>query len=221
MSLFAAAQCKPSSWPISVGAEGIAAAQFARCGFDVLIQAGHDKPWYDLAVTKGGNLLKVAVKATEDGRWCLVQSFIKRAAHSNGRKADAHGGIDLWLDIHGSRTIYCLVQFQGVDFNQMPRIYLATPAEIAHKMRDTTDRLGDPTLYEHYDWTSSESGYTSIEALPSSWIFSPERIRELLISQSATEFSGSAVHARHSPVDLRAKVTASALPDLSQAILSA
>src|SRR5579859_4476843 len=54
---------KPGSWPISVGASGIAAAQFARCGFDVMIQAGHDKPWYDLVVTRSGNLLKIGIKA--------------------------------------------------------------------------------------------------------------------------------------------------------------
>ena len=54
MSLFAATQTKTTSWPINVGAEGIAAAQFARCGFDVLVQSGHDKPWYDLVITKAG-----------------------------------------------------------------------------------------------------------------------------------------------------------------------
>src|ERR1700757_541597 len=83
MPLHAAAPVKAGSWPITVGAAGIAAAQFARCGFDVMIQAGPDKPWYDLVVTKGGNLLKIGVKASEDGRWRLAESYLLRAAHAN------------------------------------------------------------------------------------------------------------------------------------------
>jgi hypothetical protein len=185
MSLVTPALNKTSSWPITVGAAGIAAGQFARCGFDVLAQTGADKPWYDLVVTKGGNLLKLAVKASEDGRWCLTQSYLGRAANLNGKKNVSHGAIDLWLDIHGSRTLYCLVQFEGVSLNQLPRIYLATPAEIAQKLRSTAERLGDPVLYEQYEWTSPETGFSSIEALPSSWLFSHERIGELMAPQAA------------------------------------
>ena len=95
MTLLAVAQSKPSSWPITVGAEGIAAAQFARCGFDVLVQAGRDKPWYDLVVTKGGNLLRVSVKASEDGRWGLTQSFLRRSAEQSISKADCHAAIEI------------------------------------------------------------------------------------------------------------------------------
>src|SRR5438270_14079644 len=64
MPLQVASTVKPPSWPMSIGAAGIAAAQFARCGFDVMMQAGPDKPWYDLVVTKAGTLLKIGVKAT-------------------------------------------------------------------------------------------------------------------------------------------------------------
>ncbi len=78
-------QTKPSSWPISIGAEGIAAAQFARCGFDVLAQAGRDKPWYDFAVTRAGSMMKVSVKASEDGRWNLPQSFARRGPELGGK----------------------------------------------------------------------------------------------------------------------------------------
>jgi hypothetical protein len=185
MSLVTPAPNKTSSWPITVGAAGIAAGQFARCGFDVLAQTGADKPWYDLVVTKGGNLLKLAVKASEDGRWCLTQSYLGQAANLNGKKNVSHGAIDLWLDIHGSRTLYCLVQFEGVSLNQLPRIYLATPAEIAQKLRNTAERLGDSVLYEQYEWTSPETGASSIEALPSGWLFSHERILELMTPQAA------------------------------------
>lgn len=175
---------RPGSWPITVGAAGIAAAQFARCGFDVMIQAGPDKPWYDLVVTKGGNLLKIGVKASEDNRWRLAESYLVRAAHANAKKPDIPHAIRMWLDTHGERTVYCLVQFEGVSLNQLPRIYLATPADIARRMREGAERTGDAVLYEQYDWTSPETGITSIETLPGSWMFSMERIEELLFPQT-------------------------------------
>ncbi len=192
MSLLVPPPCKTPSWPITVGAAGIAAAQFARCGFDVLAQTGADKPWYDLVVTKGGNLLKLAVKASEDGRWRLTQSYLGRAADLSGKKAATEGAIDLWLDIHGSRTLYCLVQFEGVSLHQMPRIYLATPSEIAQKLHRTAERLGDSVLYEQYEWTQPDSGFTSTEALPSSWLLSHERIHELLSAQTTTPIATQA-----------------------------
>lgn len=190
MPIEVASPVKPVSWPISVGANGIAAAQFARCGFDVMVQAGPDKPWYDMVVTKSGNLLKIGVKATQDGRWRLAESYLLRAGHGTAKKPDIHHAIRMWLDIHGERTVYCLVQFEGVSLNQLPRIYLATPAEIARRMRETAERTGEPFLYEQYDWTSSETGYSAIETLPSSWQFSHERIQELLFPATAQEASG-------------------------------
>ena len=196
MTLFAAPPSKTSSWPITVGAEGIAAAQFARCGFDVLVQAGRDKPWYDLVVTKAGNLLKVSVKASEDGTWSLTQSYLRRAAEVNAKKTDCHGAIDLWLDNHGSRTVCCLVQFQGVAIDQLPRIYLASPCEIAQRMRDTADRLGHSILYEQYEWASPESSARALEALPKNWLFSQGRIQELLARQASEVISGSAMSVR-------------------------
>jgi hypothetical protein len=200
MALYAAAQVKPGSWPITVGAAGIAAAQFARCGFDVMIQAGHDKPWYDLVVTKGGNLLKIGVKASEDGRWRLAESYLQRAAQLSGKKNDIHRAIGLWLDIHGERTVYCLVQFEGVALNQLPRIYLATPAEIARRMREAAERTGQPYLYEQYDWTAPDTGCTETTSLPGSWLFSHERIQDLVFPQAAQPIPMPA--ARVSPAGL-------------------
>lgn len=181
-----AAPGKPGSWPIAVGGAGIAAAQFARCGFDVMIQAGHDKPWYDLVVTKAGNLLKIGVKSSDDGCWRLAESYLQRAAHLSGRKSDVQRAIAVWLDIHGGeRTVYCLVQFEGVALNQLPRIYLATPAEIARRMREAAERVGDPILHEQYEWTAPDTEDTAVETLPASWLFSHERIQELLFPQTA------------------------------------
>ena len=171
------------TWPIRVGAEGIAAAQFARCGFDVLVQAGRDKPWYDLVVTRAGNLLKVSVKASEDGQWSLTQGYSRRASETPGTKFDRRAAIDRWCDSHGSRTVCCLVQFEAVAIHELPRIYLALPHEIAARMRDAADRLGICALFEQYTWVP-EDGSLRSEALPSSWLFSQTRIEELLQSTS-------------------------------------
>jgi hypothetical protein len=219
MSLLAPVHTKSISWPITVGARGIAAAQFARCGFDVLMQAGHDKPWYDLVVTKGGNLLKIAVKGSEDSRWCLAEPY-QRAGSIGSKFSDGHRAIDLWLDIHGSRTVYCLVQFEDVALNQLPRIYLATPAEIAQRMRESEDRLGDPVLYEQYEWVSPEMGCAQIEALPSSWLFSDERIHELVFPQPAQALPISPLR-KNAPLEMRPKTPAGATTATRQVVLTA
>ena len=175
---------KPFTWQIALGAEGIAAAQFARCGFDVSVQSGRDKPWYELAVSKAGNLLKVSVKGSDDGRWDLTQSYLKRAADMSGKKSNCQGAIDLWLDHLGSRAMCCLVQFQGVPLNELPRLYLASPQEVAQSMRETADRLGDSVLLEKYEWAAGD-GFARVEVLPSSWRFSEQRIQELLVGRLA------------------------------------
>jgi hypothetical protein len=183
MTTSALAQHKP--WQIALGAEGIAAAQFARCGFDVSVQSGRDKPWYELAVSKAGNLLKVSVKGSDDGRWDLTQSYLKRAADMSGKKSNCQGAIDLWLDHLGSRAMCCLVQFQGVPLNELPRLYLASPQEVAERMREIADRLGDSVLHEKYEWPAAGDGFGKIEGLPYGWRFSEQRIQELLIGRLA------------------------------------
>jgi hypothetical protein len=171
---------KSTSWPISIGAEGIAAAQFARCGFDVLVQAGRDKPWYDLVVTRGGNLLKISVKASEDGEWALTSGYTRKVAEINGMRTDSRSAIDMWRAGCGSRTVCCLVQFESVAIDELPRIYLASPDEIASAMRDTAQRTGRCTLLEHYEWTASD-GARHLQTLPAAWHFSPQRVLDLVL----------------------------------------
>jgi hypothetical protein len=170
---------------MSVGAEGIAAAQFARCGFDVLVQAGRDKPWYDLVVTKAGNLLKVSVKASDNGEWALTNGFIRRVAETNGMRIDNLSAIDMWRSGYGSRTVCCLVQFEGAAIHELPRVYLASPEEIATTMRETAARTGRCTLLEMYEWTAA-NGARNIEMLPEKWHFSQDRVQELLLTQGSS-----------------------------------
>lgn len=178
-------QSKPSSWHVAVAAEAFTAAQFARCGFDVSVQYGADQPEYDLIVARADHLMKVSVKGSQDGSWGLTQSYLERANRQSGRKADYHGAIDLWLDRHGSRTVFCFVQFQGVNVDQLPRLYLATPKEVAQRLRETARGRGDSILYEEQAWTSRAYGAGTVDKLPSNWRFSEQRIEELFSDQDA------------------------------------
>ncbi|HYM07745.1 MAG TPA: hypothetical protein VEU11_14415 [Terriglobales bacterium] len=161
---------KMTSWHIAVAAEAVAAAQFARCGCDVSVQYGADQPEYDLIAAKGDRMLKVSVKGSQDGSWGLTQSFKKRRSY--------HGAIDVWLARHGSKTVFCLVQFKNVKFDELPRLYLARPGEIAQRLRETAKGRGDTVLYEDHAW-SRGTGAGTVERLPESWRFSAERLDEL------------------------------------------
>jgi hypothetical protein len=196
MTSLAANPIESPSWKISAGAEGIAAAQFARCGFDVSLQYGANKPAYDMVVTRGGSLLKIEVRGSQDGTWNLTQSYIKRAAEFSGKKADFHGAIELWLDHYGARTVCCLVQFLGVGLDELPRIYLATPKDVATKLRESAAGRGDSVLYEGNKWASPILGSETTECLPESWCFSQQRIQELLGGQAPAS----------SPIPVRRKV---------------
>jgi hypothetical protein len=184
MGFLATTTVRSTSWPITVGAEGIAAAQFARCGFDVLVQAGRDKPWYDLLVTRAGSLLKISVKASDDGEWRLTSGYARNDQATSGAPFDMRNAIDRWQASYGSRTVCCLVQFSGVGIEEMPRIYLALPGEVAQTMRETADHIGRCAVCERYEWTLPD-GSPQWGALPSDWRFSPQRIEYLLAENAA------------------------------------
>jgi len=170
---------------MTVAAEGIAAAQFARCGFDVSVQYGVEKPKYDLVVAKGGRLLKVIVKGSQDGVWNLIQPYAERGTDRAPSRADYQRGIDSWLDNHGSRTVCCLVQLEGVAIDELPRIYLATPKEIAQRLRETEPGLGGLMLLEAAERESAAQQAPGRNTIPASWRFSLKRIEEMAVSQEA------------------------------------
>jgi len=45
-----------SNWQVATAAEAIAAAQFARLGYDVSVQYGANQPEYDLIISMGPRL---------------------------------------------------------------------------------------------------------------------------------------------------------------------
>jgi hypothetical protein len=178
-------QNKPSSYHISVAAEAIAAGQFARCGFDVSVQYGADQPEYDLVIAKGHHLLKVSVKGSQDFGWGLTQSYLKKATAQSGKKADYYGAIDMWLGKHSGRTVFCFVQFGGVAIDQLPRLYLATPVEVAQRLRETSKGRGDSVLHERWEWKKRAHAAGTVEAIPDHWKFSEKRIVELMMHSDA------------------------------------
>jgi len=156
---------------VAIAAEAIAAAQFARLGFDVSVQYGANQPEYDLVVARGDLLLKVSVKGSQDGSWGLTQSFLE--------KADYQGAIETWLKRHGSRTVFCFVQFKDVPLDQLPRLYLALPSEIAQRLRETANGRGDTILYEQHTWGVQAKAAGTTDQIPATWKFSQARIDEL------------------------------------------
>jgi len=100
----------------------------------------------------------VSVKGSQDGSWGLTQSLLA--------KADYHGAVDTWLKRHGSRTVFCFVQFKGVALDEMPRTYLARPSEVAQRMRETASGRGDTILYENHTWGPRAAGAGTVERIP-------------------------------------------------------
>ena len=87
-----------NSWHVGVAAEAMAAAQFARYGYDVSVQYGADQPEYDLIASRGDEMLKISVKGSKDGAWGLTQSLKKGRTY--------HEAIDEWLSKHHKKCCH-------------------------------------------------------------------------------------------------------------------
>lgn len=158
---------------VGVAAEALAASLFAWCDFDVSVQYGANQPEYDLVVVQGDKMLKVSVKGSQDGAWGLTQNYKKDRTY--------HQAADLWLAKHKELTVLCLVQFKNVDLTkgQLPRTYLATPAEIAQRLKESRNGLGETILKENHVWKSGQAVGVQ-DKIPDEWKFSRARVEELL-----------------------------------------
>lgn len=161
-----------TSWHVATAAEAFAAAQFARLGWDVSVQYGANQPEYDLVAVDGDRILKVSVKGSQDGSWGLTQGYM--------RNGDYHGAADTWLAKHTKKTLLCLVQFKGVGDHELPRMYLATPAEVARRLKESAAGRGETILYEEHTWGPRAVGTGTTDRIPKSWVFTAHRIDELL-----------------------------------------
>ena len=162
---------KITSWQVAVAAEAAIAMVFARVGWNVSVQYGANQPEYDLMIENGRTVLKVSVKGSQDGSWGLTQGFLKNA--------DYHAAVDAWLVKHTLHTIYAFAQFKRVPAAGAPRVYLATPQEVAAVLKRTAKGRGDTILYERKEWTKRAVGAGTIDEIPASWAFSEQRVAEL------------------------------------------
>jgi len=160
-----------TSWQVATAAEAFAAAQFARCGWDVSVQYGANQPEYDLVAVDGDRMIKVSVKGSKDGGWGLTQSHIANANY--------HGAADAWLAKHSKKTVFCLVQFNGVPATELPRMYLAKPAEIAAWLKAAAAGRGDTILYERHVWSKHAKAAGTIDEIPEQWRFTEARLEHL------------------------------------------
>ncbi|WP_074574562.1 hypothetical protein [Polaromonas sp. JS666] len=160
-----------NSWQVATAAEAFAAAQFARCGWDVSVQYGANQPEYDLVALDGERVLKVSVKGSRDGGWGLTQSYIANA--------DYHSAADAWLKKHSSKTVFCLVQFKGTLITELPRMYLARPAEIAAWLKAAAAGRGDTILYERHEWSERAKATGITDLIPGAWKFTELRLNDI------------------------------------------
>ena len=158
-----------SSWHVGVSAEAYAAALFARCGYDVSVQYGANQPEYDLIAVSGDLMLKISVKGSKDGGWGLTQGYKKGC--------DYHEATRKWLDTHHQKTIFCLVQFQNVAIDEMPRMYLASPQEIADMLNASANGRGETVLRENHTWGPRAAASGTTDRIPDEWKFTPERVK--------------------------------------------
>ena len=160
-----------TSWQVATAAEAFAAAQFARCGWDVSVQYGANQPEYDVVAVDGERILKISVKGSQDGGWGLTQSYLANA--------DYHGAANVWLKRHSKKTVFCLVQFKDVPIDVLPRMYLATPTAIALWLKEAAAGRGDTILYEEHVWTSRAKAAGTVDRIPKAWRFTEERLNEI------------------------------------------
>ncbi|MBK7235672.1 MAG: hypothetical protein IPI02_08620 [Sterolibacteriaceae bacterium] len=82
---------------------------------------------------------------------------------------------------HSKKTIFCLVQFKGVAVDALPRMYLATPSEIASWLKAAAAGRGDTILYEEHVWTNRAKAAGTIDRIPAAWKFTEERLNEISV----------------------------------------
>jgi hypothetical protein len=164
-----------AGWHVSTAAEAMAAAQFARFSCDVSVQYGANQPEYDLTIARGEPMLKISVKGSSDGGWGLTQTQLGQWRKTNPDGPPNYiAAADRWLARHSSRTAMCFVNFRAVNPNEMPRIYLAWPREVADKLKGARGGLGDTILFD-LPMRNSAKAVVSPE-----WVMTEERVKFLL-----------------------------------------
>ncbi len=153
-----------------IAAESFSACVLAQAGFDLLVQYGANQPHYDLVAEKGGLFLPISVKGSQTGGWMLAAKFKEEGV-------SYHGAIDRWLHSQRPDVVFFLVQFFGVALGEMPRVYVATPTEIATHMKTQCNGRGHGALHENYRGKRPKAKYD--HKIPTEWQFSVTRLNAL------------------------------------------
>jgi len=105
--------------------------------------------------------------------WSKLQREAARKPITMAASISGWKGIDL-------APCFGLVQFAGVPSDLLPRLYLATPKEMAQRMHETAKGRGDTILYENQQWTARAHGAGTVDKIPDDWRFTRERVEELI-----------------------------------------
>ena len=73
----------------------------------------------------------------------------------------------------------CFVQFMNAGIHDMPRVYLATPDEVATCLKAAAGGRGDTVLNENHTWGQRAQAAGTTDKIPDSWVFSCERVHSL------------------------------------------
>ncbi len=72
------------------------------------------------------------------------------------------------------------LSYKDSKLDELPRLYLAKPSEVAQRLRETAKGRGDTILYEEHTWGVRAIGAGTVERIPENWRFSQSRVEELL-----------------------------------------
>ena len=67
----------------------------------------------------------------------------------------------------------------GVAADQHPRVYFATPKEIAERLDASAGGRGETILYENHTWGPKAAGKGTTDCIPDDWVASEQRLKYL------------------------------------------
>ena len=156
-----------TSWHVATAAEAFARHNSPDADGMFRFNTELNQPEYDLVAADGERMLKVSVKGSQDGKWGL-DAILHRKMQTITCAADK------WLAKHGKKTVFCLVQFKNTSIYELPRMYLATPIEIADWLKKAAAGRGTGILAEKQVWTRRAHAAGTTDEIPRSWEFTAE-----------------------------------------------
>ncbi len=66
-----------------------------------------------------------------------------------------------------------------VSIKELPKVYLASPEEIAQRLKESAGGRGETILYENHTWGPRAQACNTTDKIPDEWRLSEERIEEM------------------------------------------